>query len=140
MQLPTLKSLVLNWVQGNWRGIHPWTPKIPLKMGTLIALLHRHSHSASWQLQLEILNQNVFWVRVALVEYTKGIWNVLIRWVCFSWFLCLWRAGESCREMKWSNASFFFVTHHFPFSPQLSSDSHGNDHEFCQHGSELKIV
>lgn len=48
-------------------------------MGTLNTLQHRLSHSASWQLQLETLDQNVFWVREVLVEYTKGVWKVLIR-------------------------------------------------------------
>ena len=29
----------------------------------------RHSHSVTWQLQLEIFELNVFWEREALVEY-----------------------------------------------------------------------
>lgn len=48
-------------------------------MEGLIALQHRLLYSVSWQLQLEISEQNVFWVRAALVEYIKDVWKVPIR-------------------------------------------------------------
>lgn len=46
-----------------------------------ITLQHRLFLFVSWQLQLGILGVNVYWVKEVLVEYTKGVWKVLIRLV-----------------------------------------------------------
>ena len=46
-----------------------------------ITLQHKLFLFVNWQLQLGILGLNVSWVKEVLVEYTKGVWKVLIRLV-----------------------------------------------------------
>lgn len=40
---------------------------------------HIHLHFVNWQQQQEILEQNVFWVKVVLAEFIKGDWRAQIR-------------------------------------------------------------
>lgn len=46
-----------------------------------IRFRRRHLHSASWLLQLEILERSPFWVKEVLVECIRAVWKILVRLV-----------------------------------------------------------
>lgn len=51
---------------------------------------HIHLHFVNWQQQQEILEQNVFWVKVVLAEFIKGDWIAQIRSVGLIRCLCFY--------------------------------------------------